>query len=147
MNQTRSTIMTFIGVGNALMLFGITLLSFGHAEVYGQNTRAGSTFADSIECFVNPCDTSEVAASTPSTGSQNITALIGVAFNNLTLKEIQDNKENLTSSIIGYINASIDQLANGKAVTFTDCPKYPFIQGHCQITKGIIFPRSPTIRQ
>ena len=114
MSVTRNTIMVLLS-GSILVVLS------GHMESYSQ-TSNNNTFADSVNCFVNPCNESNgpLASNIISNQDQNTTtALIGVSFNNITLKEIQDNKEKIKSSLSKYINSTIDILSSGNATTYT----------------------------
>jgi hypothetical protein len=154
----HATVLTSIVMSAVL---GGMLIILGHFEAYGQtSTTDNSTFAEAVDCFVNPCDENATAAFSLSNNSSSAlvnkqnttTALVGIAFNNATLKDIQENKEKIKSSVNQYINTTIDNLAGGQIATYTivldDCipsppPSPPQFPQPCIV--GIVDPQDPPI--
>lgn len=114
MSATKNILMS-------LLSGSILLFLLGNLDAYSQSTN-NNTFANSVECFIHPCNESSNPLANNATSSNNqntTTALIGISFNNITLQDIQDNKEKLKSSVSEYFNTTIDELASGNTVTYT----------------------------
>jgi hypothetical protein len=158
------------------VVIGTICIVFGCSEAYGQttttvdtttntaNTGGNNTFAEEIlNCFfVNPpcaaADTTGAAggASAEPINNQNTTAinaLLGLSFNNVTLQDLQDNKETLKISLNQYLNQTIENMVSGQPIySITMCLPIPVgpIEIPCPFPIGIIenpYPPIPSLPQ
>ena len=85
-----------IGMILAMVMGSILLFLTGNIEFYAQGANNNNTFTKIAECFVHPCvnaTKSQNVTTAPKIIANLTTALIGVSFNNVTLKDLQDNKD------------------------------------------------------
>ena len=131
------------------MVFGGSILIvFGYSDAYGQTMasiasnssgsdsdgRSNATHSDIINCLVDTCIS-------PDFQIPSNTSVIAMAFVNLTLKDIQDNKEVLKSEISQHINDTIDNLATGRGFNFSICSSSEYrFELPCPLINGIIIP-------
>jgi hypothetical protein len=136
------------------VFIGSVLIIFGYSEAYGQTilppTADGSgddvsgsntTRSDLIDCLINSCIN-------PNFQLPSNTSVIAMAFNNLTLEELQNYNEVLKSEVSRQINDTIDSLGSGTGgSSFSICA--PFEYGSelpCPLITGItISPQNVTL--
>ncbi len=131
-----------------MVFVGSVLIIFGYSDAYGQTMastasnssgsdrdgRSNTTRSDIINCLVDTCIS-------PDFQIPSNTSVIAMAFVNLTLKDIQDNKEVLKSEISQHINDTIDNLATGRGFNFSICSTSEYrSELPCPLINGIIIP-------
>ena len=104
------------------------------ASTAGSSGSNNTTRSDIINCLVNTCIN-------PNFQLPSNTSVIAMAFVNLTLKDIQANKEVLKAEISQHINDTIESLATGRGFNFSICSTSEYrLELPCPLINGIIIP-------
>ena len=131
-------IMSMVIIGSILIIFGYSEYSEADgqtmASTAGSSGSNNTTRSDIINCLVNTCVN-------PNFQLPSNTSLIAMAFVNLTLKDIQANKEVLKAEISQHINDTIESLATGRGFNFSICSTSEYrLELPCPLINGIIIP-------
>src|ERR687895_115723 len=133
---------------------GSILIIFGYSAAYAQTivppsadangndvSSRNTTRSDLIDCLVNSCIS-------PDFHLPSNTSVIAMAFNNLTLEDLQNYNEVLKSEVSHHINDTIDSLGSGTGgSTFSICAPPPYHNElPCPLITGItISPQNLTL--
>jgi hypothetical protein len=136
------------------VFIGSMLIIFGYSAAYAQTivppsadgngndvSRSNTTRSDLIDCLVNSCIS-------PNFHLPSNTSVIAMAFNNLTLEDLQNYNEVLKSEVSHHINDTIDSLGSGTGgSSFSICAPPPYHNElPCPLITGItISPQNLTL--
>jgi hypothetical protein len=126
-------IMSMVIIDSILIIFGYSEYSEAVGSGDGDG-RSNSTRSDIVDCIINICIS-------PNFQLPSNTSVIAMAFVNLTLKDIQANKEVLKAEISQHINDTIESLATGRGFNFSICSTSEYrLELPCPLINGIIIP-------
>jgi hypothetical protein len=129
------------------IIMGMPNMDFIFAQPkIGKNDGA----TDPIQCYVIPCDKSSPAGISDqqpinATSNSNATAIVGISipkYDSSTVKDLQNNKDQIKTMAGSYLNKTVDKLSTGAILQGTYCLHYPKTRD-CPMIMGIIVLQPP----